>query len=269
MKIDKNTGVFYRQWDSGSSKAVLLLIHGLGGHSERWQSLSDFFLQQNISSYAIELKGFGETEGMRGHIDSFNTYMEDVRAILRIISEEHAGKKVFLIGESMGGLIAFLLARKEPDLFNGLICLSPAFKSKLRFKFLDYIGIILSAIFNPQRQFNMPFDPSMCTRDIEYQKKMEQDIREHCLATAGLLMNIAVAQLIAGFSANRIAMPVLFLLAGHDEIVNNKTTRNVFNRLRSDDKRLIEYTEMAHGISVELDKENVFKDILTWTQERS
>lgn len=268
MKIDGKTGVFYRQWDAGYSKGVFLLIHGLGGHSARWEGLSDFFLQQNFSLYAIELKGFGETQDLKGHVDSFNTYLEDIRTIRNIISEEHVGKKVFLIGESMGGLIAFLLAIKEQDLFNCLICLSPAFKSKARFNIMDYFRIIFSAIFNPKKQFNMPFDPSMCTRDIDYQKRMEQDPREHCLATAGLLINIAISQSKAKFFANKVKIPVLFLLAGEDMIIDNKVTKNLFNRLQVGDKKLIEYPDMAHGISVDLGKENVFGDILKWVEER-
>ena len=53
MKVDKKTGLMYQQWDALSPQAVFLLVHGLGGHSARWQFLAEYLLKNRISSYAI------------------------------------------------------------------------------------------------------------------------------------------------------------------------------------------------------------------------
>ena len=78
MITDQKTGIMYRLWEHPDPEAVLLLVHGLGAHSGRWDPLSEYFLKNNISSYALELKGFGSTEGPRGHIDTFATYFNDI-----------------------------------------------------------------------------------------------------------------------------------------------------------------------------------------------
>ena len=129
MKKCEKRNILYRQWGSSSPKAALILIHGLGGHSNNWEFMANFLIKHDIASYAIELKGFGNTEGTKGHIDSLNTYIKDVRRLCNIIKKEHRGRPVFVAGESMGGIIAFLAAIKKPGLFRGMICMSPGFAS--------------------------------------------------------------------------------------------------------------------------------------------
>src|SRR3989339_1481917 len=118
---DKENYILYRRWQAQEPQAALLLVHGLGAHTGRWEFMADFFQRNNISSYALELKGFGQTQGERGDIDSLNTYFQDIRSLSDIIRQENPGKKIFLLGESMGALICFLFAALEPRLFSGLI----------------------------------------------------------------------------------------------------------------------------------------------------
>ena len=93
-------------------------MHGLGGYSERWKALAEFFYKRNISSYALELKGFGETSDLKGHIDSFDIYLNDIKSLQRIVAKENPEKKIFLLGESLGGLLSFLLVIKERKWFS-------------------------------------------------------------------------------------------------------------------------------------------------------
>lgn len=268
LRIEKSRGFLYRQWNFPEPRAVLLLIHGLGGHGLRWEYLAGFFLKNNISSYAMELRGFGETEDLKGHVSSFGVYFEDVYALCDIIKSENPGKKIFLIGESMGGLISFLLAVFKADLFSGLVCISPAFKSILKFTPLDYVKVFFSLCYNPKRQFNVPFTSEMCTRDIEYQKKMDSDYKEHRQATSKLLFNILVAQRQSRLLKDKVKIPVLFLLSGEDSLVDSQAAEEFFGCLKVKDKAMITYPDMRHALSIDLGKEKVFEDILKWVQPR-
>jgi len=268
LTIIANSDILYRHWKSENPKAVFILIHGLGAHSERWNFIANFLLKQKFSSYAIELKGFGETTTLKGHIDSFNIYYQDILKICDQAKKENPGKKIFIIGESMGGLIAFNLAGGSPSLFSGLVLLSPAFKNGMRFKVIDYIGTIVSLFYNPKKQFKMPFNSEMCTTDPEYVAHMKMDKRESRLATSKLLFNILVEQVRSNILAKRISTPALFLLAGKDYLVDKKESRKIFDKLTIKDKMLIEYPEMEHALSIDLGREKVFQDILTWIEKR-
>jgi alpha-beta hydrolase superfamily lysophospholipase len=269
IKIDGRTGVLYKQWDAPSPRAVLLLVHGLGGHSDRWEFLGQFLLHSGISSYAIELKGFGQTQDLKGHIDSFRTYFDDIRCLRMIINGEHPRAKIFILGESLGGLLAFLLSIREPELFQGLICISPAFKGDLKFSPFTKIKVFLSLVFNPQRQFRVPFTAQMVTRDPSYQIVMDQEIKEHRLASARLLINILAAEMRAEFLKNQLRIPTLFLVAGKDFLVDSRASLRIFKELKVADKSIIRYPEMYHALSIDLGRERVFSDIIKWVHQRS
>ena len=87
MRKCEKRDILYRQWGCSSPKSIVLFVHGLGGHSNNWEYMSDFLLKRGVSSYAIELKGFGKTETLKGHIDSLNTYVKDIRRLYNIIKK--------------------------------------------------------------------------------------------------------------------------------------------------------------------------------------
>ena len=262
--MKSQNGIFYRESKTSIPDAAVLLVHGLGAHSGRWNFLSEFLIKSSISSYAIELKGFGETKGLKGHIDSLNTYFNDIRILRNIILQENPGKKIFLLGESMGALIAFLMAGEKEKLFDGVICISPAFKSRIKFSAVEYIKIFLSILYNPKRQFKMNFDSQMCTRDKEYQKIVDSDIREYRFATSRLLVNLACAQIKALGLKDKINSPILFLLAGEDKLVDSRAAKRLFDELSLKNKTIFFYPEMYHALSIDIGRENVFNDILKW-----
>lgn len=268
LKRDNETGIIYRQWECRLPKAVLLLVHGLGAYSGNWGFLGDFFSQRNFSSYAIGLRGFGEAGNLKGHVDSFRSYFDDIRNLYFIIKKENEGKKIFLLGESLGALISFLMAALKPQFFDGLVCISPAFKSRLKFSILDYVKIFLSLLYNPRRQFNMPFDSGMCTRDLDYQRVMDSDKNVHRLATSRFLINTALAQIRAQIIRNKISIPVLFLLSGEDRLVDTEASIKLFSALKIKEKVIKHYPGMYHALSVEQGREKVFEDILVWLERR-
>lgn len=269
IKKDKKTGIIYRHWAAaGEPRAILLLVHGLGAHSARWDFLSDFFLQKGVSSYAIELRGFGETKGLRGHVDSFRVYFRDLRRLRDIIIEENRDRKIFLLGESLGAVISFLAAIPEPGLFGGLVCISPAFMSRLKASPLEYIKILLSLARNPKKQFKIPFDSGMCTRDAGCREILDSDSRELRSATAKFIFEIVKAQIQCAILKKKMRTPALFLLSGEDKLADPEASKRIFNGIKTDAKKLIQYPGMYHALSIDLGRERVFEDIFKWMEKR-
>lgn len=263
LKELANMGVLYREWRAAEPKAAFLLVHGIGAHSERWDFLANYFLPHNISSYAIELRGFGETkEEPKGHIDNYYIYYEDIRQLALHIRQENPGKKLFIIGESLGALFTTYCCAIYSEFFDGLINISPAFKNNMTFPFMDYLMFIPNLIFNPRKMVNVPFNAKMITRDQAYGDKVQNDPREIRVASVRVLSNILATIFAVKRAASKLKMPVLFLIAGIDHLVDPRESRKVFDKLPMKDKKMIEYPEMLHALSIELGREKVFADIL-------
>ena len=265
---DETTGIMYRKWQAQSPKAVLLLVHGLGAHTARWEFLGDFFQRNNVSAYGLELMGFGQTQGERGHIDSFRLYFRDIRFLYDIIKARHSDKKVFLLGESMGALICFHYASFMPQLFDGLICITPSFRSKLYFCPWTYLALWLALCLNPKKQFPVPITAQMCTRDTEYQRTIDTDPLDTHKASARLYWNILKAQLKAKFLKEKIVFPFLALTAGEDTVVDSFAAYKIFKGLNTQDKEILNYPGMSHALSIDVGREKVFEDILKWIEKR-
>lgn len=268
MKHCKRRNILYRHWGCTNPRAAVLMVHGLGGHSNNWEFVAKFLMEHSICSYSIELKGFGNTEGLRGHIDSFATYLKDIRRLRNIMRREHGRIPIFIAGESMGGLLGFITIIRKPRLFRGLVCISPGFKSSLRMSFLDYLRIVAARVYNARKQFHMPFTNEMCTRDPECLRIMNEDRLEHKYATAGLLQNILFGQWYSWLVKHRVKTDTLFLLAGADTFVSSPAARKIFEGIRFEHKDIIEYQGMHHSLTMELGRERVFEDLLRWLKKR-
>jgi len=267
----QGTDFLFRRWDpgSGSAKGVLLLVHGLGAHTARWDFLAGFLAEQGYASYALELRGFGRTpERPRGHIKTFRVWDRDILALRDVIGRDFPGKKIFLLGESMGGLIAYDLAGRNPEMFAGVVLIAPAFKNGMKFRLSDYIKLVLFLPFNPKLMIDLPFTSEMATRDPDYAAIMNANPDELRVASLGLLAGFLPIQSRAGRLARKYMVPSLFLIPGVDHLVDERAGRKLFGKLAGPDKTIIEYPDMFHALSIDLDREKVFRDIFDWIGRR-
>ena len=111
--IQSADGTKLRIGKSGEGDKNVLLIHGLAEHMGRYGHVIDALNAAGWAVTAVELRGHGESEGKRGHVDRWEQYLEDVRAAAATIDGP-----VVIIGHSMGGLVALDLAIDGLD--NGI-----------------------------------------------------------------------------------------------------------------------------------------------------
>lgn len=258
MMAIAGSGISYKVWASPSPKAKFLLIHGLGANSSWWESFASESLKNNLSSYAIDL---------REH-RSFAEFFDSINNLLVKIREDNPGKKIFAVGESMGALIILSMVLKDRTLFDGLVCIAPAFNSRAPLKLFDYFRIFLPLFYDRNKRCTLPVSSDMCTRDPAYLKMIETTYDKDVMSTSQVLFDIFITQLRMRLSGMRIESPLLFLVAGHDLLVYSEASVKIFGKLRCKDKTLIEYPGMYHALSIELGKEKVFQDIWSWVDKR-
>lgn len=261
--------VFYREWNCVTPKAVIILVHGMGGYSGRFFEFGPYLAKAGFQVYAIEQKGHGESPSIKGHICNFKLYTSDLKSLVGHAKSQHAGKKIFIFGESMGGLITLDFAIHHQELINGIILMSPAVKDKLPMTLKTRAEILKAAIFEPIGFFPAGFSSSLFTRDPVVAKRIDMDPLEVRNFTAKFYLSILKAIIYVNMKPRTIKLPVLMLLAGQDKMISAEAAAAYFKKIRSKDKELKWYPEMYHALYVDKDREKVFRDMITWINKHS
>ena len=82
----------------------MLILHGISEHSGRYEHVGSTFAAAGFFARSYDHHGHGRSGGTRGHVDSFEVFLEDVED--NLIELRREGRPVALFGHSMGGLIA-------------------------------------------------------------------------------------------------------------------------------------------------------------------
>ena len=80
----------------------------------------------------MDLPGFGRTIGPRGHVENFRCYQKVINSMVALLKGEYPGQKLFLIGESMGGLVAADYCITVQDQVAGAVFISPAIITRFK-----------------------------------------------------------------------------------------------------------------------------------------
>lgn len=103
--------LFYRQFGSGKP---IIILHGLFGMSDNWVSIGKQ-LSEHFEVYIPDMRNHGQSP--HDDVFSFSAMADDV---LELIDDNHLGN-VTLIGHSMGGKVAMLLALNHGDKVDRLM----------------------------------------------------------------------------------------------------------------------------------------------------
>jgi esterase/lipase len=68
--------------------------------------------------------------------------------------------------------------------------------------------------------------------------------------------------------ASKIDMPVLFMIAKNDKLINNTKSKMVYDSIKVNDKKYIEITNTGHSIMTDYSSEKVYDEISNWLKEK-
>lgn len=106
--------------DYGGAGSPLVLVHGLGGSHLNWMLVGPSLAARH-RVIAVDLPGFGLTapEGRSARLG------EQAEIVAELIRTEF-GEPATIVGNSMGGLVAMLVADRAPDVAGRLVLVAPA-----------------------------------------------------------------------------------------------------------------------------------------------
>ena len=118
---------------AGTTRAHVLLVHGIAEHAGRYGSVARQLASAGITTHAYDQRGFGKSGGHRAYIDRWSQYHDDLEDRLAEVRSTADGVPVVLYGHSMGGLIAvgYTLADPPRPLPDLLVLSAPAIEAEV------------------------------------------------------------------------------------------------------------------------------------------
>ena len=260
---------YYLHWPCAEdAKAVILLVHGLGEHCERYAGLAEYLNQHQYALCSMDLPGHGQSSGRRGHIQQFSDFGDAVQSLYDKITSLYPEKPVFLLGHSMGGLIATHFLLDKQSLFKGALLSGAAIQSPQQPPAFQVA--IMRAISKIWPTLGvMTLDASQVSRDpLVVDDYMCDPLVNKGRLSARLLTEIFDAMATCREHAAKIALPIRIMHGGADVMTSPEGSESLHQAISSSDKQLKIYPELFHEIFNEPEKLSIYGEMVQWLDQR-
>lgn len=155
-----------RRWSpAGTAKAAVLMVHGLGEHSGRYEHVGGRLAELGYDAVMCDNRGFGGSGGKRAYVDSFAQFLDDVEDQLAEVRS--LGLPTVLLGHSLGALISSSYAATDRPQPDALVLSGPPLGYQLEGsdKMLKVAGPMIRR-FRPTYEVRSEWDATVFAEDI-------------------------------------------------------------------------------------------------------
>jgi alpha-beta hydrolase superfamily lysophospholipase len=263
VSMADGTPLFMRSWVT-DSESVLLILHGLGAHSGWFIDMGNQLSARGLTVYANDHRGFGRSGGLPGHIEQYQTYVDDLVAIITEIRKRHPGASLYTLGHSMGGIFNTHLAARHGDLLSGVLFLNPWVEDTARISPFTLIQVLVGGLFKSKRLWRLAGGTDVMTTNPEAIEMLNADPYWRRVETASFVVQILRMRLAVPKLATSIMLPALEMQAEADKSVLISGSSKLFDALASGDKTWKTYPGYAHDSEFEADRSQLDNDITSW-----
>jgi alpha-beta hydrolase superfamily lysophospholipase len=257
--------LFRQSWHPDASpRAIVVNLHGLGDHSGLYEPLVTHFVGAGFAVESFDARGNGQSEGQRAYVERWSEFRNDLGRFVDLIRAESGSLPRFLVGTSLGGLIALDYAAERPDAMTGVIAVSPPLGRLAVPGYLLALGRVLSRVW-PRFSLEAGMDLSGLARDPAVAATVLEDPLFHRLGTARLATEVE-ATIDRMRRLREFPVPLLLIHGGADRMVPPDGTRAFAAGLGGGDVTYMEYPDGYHALTADIGKERVLADMTRWLE---
>ena len=260
VMVGDGIGLMVRHWTCSEPKADVLILHGLGEHSGRYEHVGDFLVDAGYEVTSFDLRGHGASGGDRVDIGAFAEFLDDVELM---VAETRTDRPLIVYGHSMGGLIAAsygMSNRPQPDYY---VLSAPALTATVP-GYLKVAAKIMGRV-RPSLRMENSIKGEQLSKDPAVGEKYFADPLVETKATArfGSVFLDQMNSLRGQY--DRLARPTLVIHGAEDELVPPHASaplaalpnvkRKVFAGLRHETHNEVERDEVLGYVAAWLDSQ--------------
>lgn len=249
------------KWEIDNPKANLILVHGAGEHVGRYNHWAKLFNHQLINVYGVDHYGHGNSPGARGHLTNYDLYLNEIKALKKMIDDQADGLPLLLYGHSLGGNIVLNWILEQEKSVDYVIASAPWIKLKLvpptwKISLMKWLSGILPALSQSNE-----LDPNWLSRDKLVVERYINDSLVHnkiTLSAANILFQRA--EILDNYN-KQISEKVL-IIHGLDDKITDAAASQAFAARTGIDYHSVK--GLYHELHNEPEQIEIFNYICNW-----
>ncbi len=210
-----------RNWQVESPIGTVLLIHGIGDHSGRFEHVANFLNQAGYSVLTPDLRGHGRSEGPRGYLRDFDMLNDDIEIALQKSRLNCPDGPAFLYGHSMGALTVINFVLKTMPPIAGVIATSPPLRIAMPAPAWQLaIGRVLGKVL-PKFALSSGLDINELSDDPQVASRTETDRYQHDRVTPAAYFGMVETGEWCLKNASSLKCPMLLMHGKADRITDH------------------------------------------------
>ncbi|HKW08580.1 MAG TPA: lysophospholipase [Candidatus Dormibacteraeota bacterium] len=262
------TRLAYRAWPHAGAQITFAVVHGHGEHSGRYERFAKGMAGRGMATYAVDLRGHGESEGQRGHVDTWQQWVEDAAAFITHVETQTTGEVVPL-GHSFGGAVMLSTARAgKLSKARRFIVSAPALRlTKEVPGWLSNVSKALARV-TPRLSLSNNVDAATVSRIPEVVEAYKTDPLVHGKITTRLYAEWRKASKENLDHAEDIKLPFLIIAGTADPLIDPEVSRELHARApRTSELHMLD--GRYHEPFNDLGSDEVFDLIANWLRNNS
>lgn len=279
-------------------KAVVQILHGIAEYIDRYDDFMSFLASNGILAAGTDHLGHGksieapEQQGFFANEDGWDYAIKDEMILYSAMKENYPDVPFILFGHSMGSFMARTIIIKHPDAFDAAIISGTGNQGKLLVSGGYFMGNTVVAFKGAHHyskflnnvafgSYNKIYDD--VKTDFDWLSRDEENVQKYIddplcgfIPSAGLFRDMMTGiKFITKFKnleAMNKDMPVYFMSGEKDPVGEcGKGVRIAYEnflKVGMKDVTMKLYPEGRHEMLNELNRDEVYADILAWIQSK-
>jgi len=262
-------------------RCLVLLSHGFSEHLGIYKEIAQILAAKDYLVFGHDHIGHGESDGKRAYIENVDHYVDDIIHHSMELKEKYKELPIYIIGHSMGGMIALRSVLRHPGYFSGMILNGPLvipgpqigpidLRSTPIRTFVSKTVLQLLSWIIPEVPLGRP-NLRVITRDEQAQRQLERDPLRWTGGCKVMLLLAFVYCLDDNINQlTDVRTPFLLVHGEMDRLCNPLGSDLLYRRSQSTEKMLKIYPGACHQLFLETPqtKNQVFTEILSWIEDK-
>ena len=244
-------------------KAAIIIVHGYGEHSGRYQQWAEKFVKHGYFVLAFDLRGHGLSEVRQGYRLSYYKFLKDLSVVCEKAGSLFPEIPKIIYGHGFGGNLVINYLISGTSCLDGMIVSSPWLEAEFD---IPRLKLLFGGLFKnivPRFIIRMNIHPENLSRDPEHVQNIMKDPLIRHQIPIRLLFEINAAGIRASRSIYKINLPMLVMHGTDDKITSFKASKD-FVMNSSNQTTFREWAGYYHELHNDIDADEVFNFVTGW-----